>query len=719
MTAKKLLFILVAALISIPQIYSQGTGFNSVYSKDGIGVIAVGNNGNVFRSYDGGLTYGSYPVGVVNLNSIVTFGSTIIIAGNSGLVFYSTNDGATWNNLVLGSQNFNCVSFADANNGWLVGDNGTIYKSVNGGLNWTSQTSGTSNNLHSVKAMSSTVATCCGDNGTCIYTTNGASWIPYSVPTTKNLLSIGINGGTTICTGADGFIVKYVSGTWTTIDYQIQSKSEVRSIAMINSTAFFTCGGGGFINFSNDAGSTFQYIKNPMIGKLSSIFFYNTNNGWACASTNNAIIRTTDGGVTWNFPTGVSVTENWVLKQSTSGNIGNGFCLHPQTNKNEIFICAGNHVYRSMDIGETWTQIATVSAGSQCHSFYVSALDTNTMLASMDSGGGRVLKSTNYGSTWTTTWGPGTLTSYGMPLENDRNNPNICFLSPDNALTLRSTDFGSTWNTWGTKVFRSPCDIDEMYGNSNIMWIADGVTGSGQGDFWKSTNNGVDWNYVQTTSGSEIPMIATTQLRPGLVYHTTWSSGGFWKSTDQGSTFIMTSGAGGNLWGADIAKDDPNSVVYGTYGNTGYLSTDDGNTFVTQSLVGSPGAGTLYYDKANAFMQQGSGVYKMNLNYTVPVVTGTHQISSQAPERFALAQNFPNPFNPSTRVNFDVSRTSSVSIKVYDILGNEVRTIVNGNMSAGRYTISFDASQLASGVYFYSLFSDGIKMDSKKMLLVK
>jgi len=118
-------------------------------------------------------------------------------------------------------------------------------------------------------------------------------------------------------------------------------------------------------------------------------------------------------------------------------------------------------------------------------------------------------------------------------------------------------------------------------------------------------------------------------------------------------------------------------------------------------------------------MQQGGGVYKMSVSYTVPFVTGNQQISSLAPSSFSLAQNFPNPFNPSTQIKYNVSKSSFVSIKVFDVLGNEVKTLVSGNLAAGQYSTGFDASNLASGVYFYSLFSEGIKMDSKKLLLVK
>src|SRR5205085_5162640 len=119
----------------------------------------------------------------------------------------TTNDGATWNNQTLGAQNFNSVSFSGTT-GWAVGDNGTIYKTVNGGVNWSVQTSPNANNLHGVKATSTTNAVACGDNGTVIYTVNGGTtWLAYSTGNTKQLLSVDQQGSTIIATGADGFIL--------------------------------------------------------------------------------------------------------------------------------------------------------------------------------------------------------------------------------------------------------------------------------------------------------------------------------------------------------------------------------------------------------------------------------------------------------------------------------------------------------------------------------
>jgi len=85
---------------------------------------------------------------------------------------------------------------------------------------------------------------------------------------------------------------------------------------------------------------------------------------------------------------------------------------------------------------------------------------------------------------------------------------------------------------------------------------------------------------------------------------------------------------------------------------------------------------------------------------------------------FSLSQNFPNPFNPSTRIQYQVPSISQVVLKIYDVLGNEIATLVNEEQSAGVYEIEFNASKLSSGVYFYRLQAD-VFSETKKFMLIK
>lgn len=104
-------------------------------------------------------------------------------------------------------------------------------------------------------------------------------------------------------------------------------------------------------------------------------------------------------------------------------------------------------------------------------------------------------------------------------------------------------------------------------------------------------------------------------------------------------------------------------------------------------------------------------------SYTVGVV-GINPVSSEIPAKFNLYANYPNPFNPVTKIKFDIAKSTNAKLTVYDVTGRVVETVVNEELSAGRYEVLFDASRFSSGVYFYKLVTSEFT-DTKKMLLVK
>ncbi len=87
-------------------------------------------------------------------------------------------------------------------------------------------------------------------------------------------------------------------------------------------------------------------------------------------------------------------------------------------------------------------------------------------------------------------------------------------------------------------------------------------------------------------------------------------------------------------------------------------------------------------------------------------------------EKFTLSQNYPNPFNPVTTINYSLPKISRVSLKIFDISGRLVRTLIDSKQGRGSYKVEFDGINLASGVYFYKIETEGF-IDTKKMILVK
>ena len=88
------------------------------------------------------------------------------------------------------------------------------------------------------------------------------------------------------------------------------------------------------------------------------------------------------------------------------------------------------------------------------------------------------------------------------------------------------------------------------------------------------------------------------------------------------------------------------------------------------------------------------------------------------PDKFTLEQNYPNPFNPSTNLEFGISRSGFVSLKIYDMLGKEVMTLVNSNLTPGTYKYDFDGTGLSSGIYYYTLSAENFSQ-TKRMTLIK
>jgi len=157
------------------------------------------------------------------------------------------------------------------------------------------------------------------------------------------------------------------------------------------------------------------------------------------------------------------------------------------------------------------------------------------------------------------------------------------------------------------------------------------------------------------------------------------------------------------------------------------LSTNGGSTFSTTLISSTPNDGSqivtvpaIYDDQARIKIEAAGNIFFdiSNYNFTLSNLISIGNINSGIPEDFFLTQNYPNPFNPVTNLEFGISKSGFVSLKIYDILGKEVATLVNANLNPGTYKYDFDASSAAgglkSGIYFYTL-----RVNSPGALLAK
>lgn len=189
-------------------------------------------------------------------------------------------------------------------------------------------------------------------------------------------------------------------------------------------------------------------------------------------------------------------------------------------------------------------------------------------------------------------------------------------------------------------------------------------------------------------------------------------------------TLTLTTTGGSGKYGVDIAAKTGTLAVI-----SGQGLKVSGTELVQSSAITwvSPKAITFSYtapavtgtDTLYATVDRGySGAWNWAPNKGIKVYSATGIISNEIPVKFSLSQNFPNPFNPTTTISFDIPKSEFVNLSVYDLSGKKVDELVNSNLQAGKYSTLWNASKLSSGVYFYKIQA-GEFTEVKKLTLIK
>ena len=381
------------------------------------------------------------------------------------------------------------------------------------------------------------------------------------------------------------------------------------------------------------------------------------------------------------------------------------FSVYSLMVNSEDHILAGTFakgIYKSTDLGNSWA--VSGLSGQWIRDFAINSSYEIFITSVGSQFGDGVYKSDDNGNTWTKVWDA---ISSGM---------NCLYIDQQNVIYVgmnyydsqggifRSEDGGNTW----TNIFELPANIYEIVKLNNGRILA-----ASYGQIYFSDDNGVNWN--STSSGLVQATISDIALNQENEIFITTLGYGIYKSVDNGLTWITKMGAG---WDFSCLKISSDGKIYAaTQGNWLYESDDNGDNWflVNGGLNDSKYILSLEITKSG-FLFAGMDYYGIYKSANKVVTTLNEE--NTVPSKFELMQNYPNPFNPSTSIEYSVPSNEYVLLKVYDLLGNEVNTLVNERQSAGNYEVNFDASNLASGIYFYRIQS-GSFIQTKKLMLLK
>lgn len=401
-------------------------------------------------------------------------------------------------------------------------------------------------------------------------------------------------------------------------------------------------------------------IAQPTDRLLRHVFFIDSLTGW-CAGASGIIIHTTDGAISWteqNSTVTTFIVDLFFLDKNS------GWAL---TLKNVPPF--GTTVLKTTNGGEDW--IANDYPENDV--FMTTVFYSDSLMGWL--GGSTIAGTTDGGLSWQEANIDSNLIS-GFPVLNfsfySAQFGYACGGFLDRAGVIwRTTDFGKNWSATGV----SPDEVFDLFVFDSLNAIT--LSGDPEGFFGtgniKSIDAGVSWDYA------ELPL---TALSFAIDFRTStegWSASGY--------KFLFSLDRGEN-WNEIETPDS--AVIFDL------MFTDS----LTGYAVGEKGVVLKYFQQP------------VNVNNDTALL----------PEEFILHQNYPNPFNSNTKIRFEIANLEFVTLIVYDVLGNEVATLVNEEKPVGIYEYEFSANigggELASGIYYYRLTSAGLGK-TKKMVLLK
>ena len=360
-------------------------------------------------------------------------------------------------------------------------------------------------------------------------------------------------------------------------------------------------------------------------------------------------------------------------------------------------------IIHTTDGGENWNQ-QTSGTNKDLNCVYFIDASTGWTCGYQ----GTILKTTDGGNSWSP---QNSFTVYNL-LSIDFVTASTGWVVGIGGTILKTTNGGTNWTHQNSPFSEYISDVDFV--DSLYGWAATFASGATETNIIKTTDGGDFWELVTVPMLIPFPMFSVDFIDR----NSGWVVGYLeiiYKSIDGGNNWFEQQSYTSEtvLYSVSFA-DEYNGWTVGSGGQIDHTS-DGGNLWETQS------SGTInilwdvyFVNPTTGWIVGDNGLI---LKYTIPVSVDDNE-SDSAPNKFALEQNYPNPFNPTTTIEYSIPESGNVKLEVYNSLGEEVATLVNKFEEAGNYELTFNASKLSSGIYYYRIECENF-VQVRKMVLIR
>ncbi len=711
--------------------------------------VAIGDNGTALNTSNGGTNWNANSLGITShLNHIIPFdGQKGLIIGDNGVVFITTLEipslTFSFRRINTGtSLNLKYAVLLDSNNIWITASSGKILHTTNAGVNWQIINTGFTNDLYSISFPSTDVIYAVGLGGLIIKSTNGgATFSQMNSGTTSDLKGIIVKNNIGTAIGNAGITLKNILGgnggaigvksqkqlNPNTISTWIQNSGTFNQDIRTNNTAgmewpkgsgktaIFTTGLclAGYVN------GELRLANASYNGEYTGGYI---ENGIAKTSTDFQIFRVAPGDDCYNsvdYANWQTMIPYGAPYRDVNGNGQYDACIDIPGVKNAsqtTFICLidgfpQTHSTSEGFSGGTTPMNAEVHLTSWAYADSVSGVS----LSDVQFFKWEIINKNN--TAWTGFYSSivcdpdlGSATDDYIGCDSSRN-LGYCF-------NATNTDgvYGSNPPAVGMRMLRTPirrsAGPNDTLGMTSFCYF----TGTGSGGIVceqdPSSAPSQAYNYMKGLKKDGTPWLNAISTPP---YITKFCYTG---DPETGTGWTEYTGIIKNCGGVTTGNVEPSPP-----GDRRYILSSGKDNFTfnhgdTQTVVMAQmiARGSNNRNSVTKLKQLSDNVYNVFHNGNISI--GINYNPSVVVNSFMLYQNYPNPFNPSTTIKFQIPENTFASLKIYDVSGKEISTVLNENLLRGEYEYNWNASNYSSGVYFYKLETENFTQ-TRKMILVK